>query len=168
MKITLDDAGAGPGEILLGVEILSGQAGDLRGIFLNLSDDSLLDGIEVTGPDVEGVERFDVVDLGHGANLHGGGSPCPCDLAIEFGTPGIGRDDIQFTSFALSHPDVALPLSLFQGQLVGVRVTSVGTGDHREGSSKTFAIVPEPATGGLLALGLALLSGWRRPRPRRA
>jgi len=167
VKITLDDAGAGPGEILIGVEILAGQEGDLRGIFLNLSDDSLLEGIEVTGPCVEDVEKFDVVNLGNGANLRGDGSPCPCDLGIEFGTPGIGKDDIQSTSFVLSHPDVALSLSLFQNQLVGVRVTSVGTGDDREGSSKTVALVPEPTTSGLLALGLGVLSSGRRRHRRR-
>jgi hypothetical protein len=129
---------------------------------MNLSDDSVLEGITVTGPHVTDVEKFDVVNLGQGANLLGGGSPCPCDLGIEFGTPGIGNDDIQATSFVLSHPDLALSLSLFQNELVGVRVTSVGTGDHREGSSKTVAIVPEPTTGALLALGLAVLSAGRR------
>jgi hypothetical protein len=168
VKVTLDDAGAGPGEILIGLEVLAGQEGDLRGIFLNLSDDSLLDGIEATGPCVTDVQKFDVVDLGQGANLLGGGSPCPCDLGIELGTPGIGKDDIQSTSFVLSHPDVTLPLSLFQGQRVGVRVTSVGNGDHREGSSKTVAIIPEPTTTGLLVLGLTMLSAGRRHLRRRA
>lgn len=168
VKITLDDAGAGPGEILIGVEIIAGQEGDLRGIFLNLSDDSLLEGIEVTGPHVKDVEKFDVLNLGQGANLLGGGSPCPCDLGIGFGTPGIGKDDIQSTSFVLSHPDVALSLSLFQDQLVGVRVTSVGTGDDREGSSKTVAIVPEPMTSGLLVLGFSMLAAGRRHFRRRA
>ena len=38
--VTFDDRAAGPGEILVEVEILGGQGGDLRAILLNLADDS--------------------------------------------------------------------------------------------------------------------------------
>lgn len=167
VKITFDDAAADPGEIWIGVEVLGGQQGDVRGLFLNLSDDSLIAAIGVTGTDVTRVEKFDVMSIGIGVNLNGGGSPCPCDLGIRFGTPGLGSDDIQSTSLVLSHPDGDLSLSLFQNELLGVRVTSVEVGGFRNGSSKTIGVVPEPATAGLLAFGLiGLVAAGRRSRPR--
>lgn len=159
--VAFDDAAAEPGEILVELEILGGQQGDLRGILLNLADDSLLPELQVIGLDVTGIEKLDVIDLGQGANLHGGGSPCPCDLGVEFGTPGAGKDDIRATSFVLSHPD-GLSLALFQDQLLGVRVTSVEVGSGREGSSKTVALVPEPGSGALLAVALAAVAARRR------
>ena len=168
VKITFDDAAADPGDIWIGVEVLGDQEGDLRGLFLNLSDDSLIAALEVTGSDVTRIVKFDVMNIGLGVNLNGGGGPCPCDLGIRLGTPGMGRDDIQSTSLVLSHPDEDLSLSLFQNELVGVRVTSVEVGGSRNGSSKTVAVVPEPMTAGLVALGLIGLAaaGPRRSPPR--
>jgi hypothetical protein len=164
VRLTFDDQGAGIGEVWIGIEVEDGYQGDLRGLFLNLADDSLLAGLEVSGPDVTDVRKGGVIDLGHGANLNGGGSPCPCDLGIEFGSPGIGSDDIASTYVVLSHPDYALDVSMFRDQLVGVRVTSVGADDCRNGSSKTIAMVPEPHTAGLLSLGLLALARLRRRR----
>jgi hypothetical protein len=160
VRITFDDAGADAGEVWIGVEVEGGYQGDLRGLFLNLADDSLLAGLEVEGPYVTNVEKFDVSNVGRGANLHGGGSPCPCDLGIELGSPGTGRDDISSTYVVLSHDDYDLNVSMFREQLVGARVTSVGSGGRRNGSSKTIALVPvpEPSTAAFLFLGLAGLA----------
>lgn len=162
VRITFDDEGAGDGEIWIGVEVAGGYEGDLRGLFLNLADDSLLAGLEVTGPDVTRVRKGSLLNLGHGSNLNGGGTPCPCDLGIEFGSPGIGADDIASTWVVLSYEGVDLDVSLFSEQLVGVRVTSVGTDGRRNGSSKTVAMVPEPHTAGLVSLGLVALARLRR------
>lgn len=164
VDLTLDDMGAGPGEILVTVSVVGPTLGDIRGVFFNITDDTLLAGLAVSGADVTGSDfSGSVTDLGHGANLNGGGSPCPCDFGVLIGTPGIGKDDVGSTSFVLSHASEALTVAMFNDQELGVRVTSVGDGGCRDGSSKTVALVPEPATAGLLLLGLAGLGIRRRP-----
>jgi len=162
VELTLSDDE--DGSILGRLEVLEG-VGDLRGVFLDITDTSLLSGLRVTGADVTGFETGSVINLGHGSNLNGGGSPCPCDIGIEFGSSGVGRDDIAVTEFVLVHASLELDLSLFRDQLAGARVTSVGDGydSDREGSSKLAGVVPEPSTGVILGLGLAGL-GWRRRR----
>jgi len=155
------------GQILLSVEVIEGVA-DIRGVFFDMANDSLLADLEVTG---DWVTSFDasggIIKEGGGNNLNGGGSPCPCDVGVQIGTSGIGRDEIRSTSFVLSHPDMPLSLSLFLEQPIGVRLTSVGVDEyHRGGSSKLGGLlpVPEPHTGLLLAAGLIGLafSGSRR------
>jgi hypothetical protein len=164
--------GNGPsiGEILVSVQVIQGVA-DIRGVFLDLdlADDSFLAGLQVIG---QWVTSFDasgsVIAEGGGNNLRGGGSPCPCDIGVQIGTPGIGRDEIQSTSFILSHPDMPLDLSLFFLQDIGVRLTSVGADEfHRGGSSKLGGILPVPEPSTLVLVGLGVTSLGARSRLRR-
>jgi hypothetical protein len=169
VSVEIDDAAIhGSLVITLAVEGY-GSAGDLRGFFAQVADESLLPGLFVTGDEV--TDSFftanGVIDVGNGSNVRGGGSPCPCDLGVEIGRPGIGQgDDFTSVSFTLSHVSMDLDVSLLQGQAIGVRVTSVG--DDREGSSKLVGVVPEPSTAVLAALGLAGLASIGRGRPRGA
>ncbi|MGH7336852.1 MAG: PEP-CTERM sorting domain-containing protein, partial [Myxococcota bacterium] len=92
--------------------------------------------------------------------------PCPCDLGVAIGTPGIGRDDIFTTTFVLD-ATADLVLDDFAGELIGIRVTSVrdGFGDPKDefkdgprgGSAKLVVTIPEPSTALLIALGLGAL-----------
>ena len=184
VHIFLDDAG---GNIAVTLTVNEGSA-DLRGFFLNISDFSLFAGLSVTGDDVTSfvLEDDGVINLHHGVNLNGGGSPCPCDLGVVLGTPGIGKDDIFSTTFVL---DADAPLTIvdaFANQLAGVRVTSVGTSGSgfdskdpkddfkdglRHGSAKLVATipdptlpVPEPSTALLIALGVGALGYQARSR----
>ena len=148
VAIVLDDAG---GDITITLTVNEGLA-DLRGVFLDVRDDVpfALSSLQATGQYVKDFETDDVINLGQGSNLHGGGSPCPCDIGVELGTPGIGKDDIQSTSIVLSLVTGGpLDLSMFANQLIGVRVTSVGVEDkkgkiRREGSAKLVGTIPDP------------------------
>src|SRR5262249_9618748 len=86
VRIFTDDTG---GNIEVTLTVNQGIA-DLRGFFLNVSDFSLLAGLKVTGDDVTDFAVADdgVINLGKGNNMHGGGSPCPCDIGVAIGTPG--------------------------------------------------------------------------------
>lgn len=168
VKLTFDDTTAGAGNIQVTVDVVPNpNIGDIRGVFLHILDESLLGGLSASGPDLmEDVfgPANSVINLGGGNNLQSGpSSPCPCDLGFEFGTPGIGSDDLQTTTFTLMHESVALDLSQFFGQLAGARLTSVGLPDSsREGSSKLG--IPEPTTLLLAATGLL---GYLATRSRR-
>ena len=127
------------GDIEMTLEVLEGEmTADLRAIYFDIADETLLDGLTATGDDVtDSAFKADSVDnLGNGTNVKGG-TDGAFDGGVEIGTQGIGQDDIQSTTITLSHPD-GLSLSDFSEQDFAVRLTSVGeTGsDDREDSLK--------------------------------
>ena len=184
--ITLDDTG---GVITGNVEVqASPNIGDLRAVFLQVIDESILSGLSVTGPWVNDIVIGDdnVTEVGN-ANVNGDGTPGPFDIGIELGSSGIGADDIQAAEFFLDHSTMALTLSMFDLEAWAVRMTSVGlAGGPREGSSKLGVVsyhltgmtpptppispqtsptqpIPEPGTVALA--GIAAITGgwyWRR------
>lgn len=134
------------GSLKFEVEVLgSGQLGDLRGIFFDLADlDASATDFSVTGIDgsediigstkfaEEGVDRVlkDVNVKGSVLKEQG-----KFDGGIEFGTSGIGKDDVSSTSFILS-ADVPLSLDSFDLGDFALRYTSVGDEDGRDDSAK--------------------------------
>lgn len=167
VEITLDDTSAGAGNIEIMLSVTMGL-GDLRALFFDVADDTLLSGLMITGGDVTSFSFGDVIDTGRGGNLNGGGTPCPCDVGVALGLPGLrgGSDDLQSVTLVLSHATQDLALTMFSEQLFGVRVTSVGPLDGpREGSSKLSGrapFIPEPSTALLLGGGLLGLAQHRR------
>ncbi|MGF1523533.1 MAG: DUF4114 domain-containing protein [Leptolyngbyaceae cyanobacterium] len=128
------------GDIRVTTEVIN-PLGDLRGIFFNITDNSLLANLTVTGDNVTESQfgpANTVSDLGQGANIN----PGSFDAGVEIGTPGIGTDDIASTTFVISHPTTDLTLDLFDEQSFGVRLTSVGTED-RSGSSKLSGVASD-------------------------
>ncbi|WP_193198638.1 hypothetical protein [Nostoc sp. MG11] len=181
VKFTLDDEIAGAGKVRFKVDFLStgtNTIADIRGVFFNILNDSLLSGLQVVGTDIT-ASKFGpagtINSVGSGSNnLNGGGGSF--DAAVEIGQEGIGKGkgDIQSTTFTLSHSSQALTLAQFSEQNFGVRLMSVGSGSSREGSSKLKGQapyytppppppkkVPEPSTAvalGLFAVGVLRLT----------
>lgn len=169
------DEKSSPGDLVFTLSITGpgSTRGDLRGFFLNLADETLLDGLSISGPFVTGSQlaanAVTGISTGHTLKNHrqAGGSPTPFDLGIELGTPGISNDDLQTVTFTLSHATRALGLVDVSGQTFGVHATSVGKGRCRSGSCKVsgvIPVVPEPGPSILMGLGLAglALPGRRR------
>ncbi|WP_417208185.1 hypothetical protein [Antarctobacter sp.] len=143
LEVTVTLTELANGEMQVDVEMPDGSdatIGDLRGVFFNMNDESKLDDLMVSGADVSSSQfaANDVSNLGHGANIKGDilNTYGEFDGGVEIGSQGIGSDDIQSTSFVLSHPD-GLSLDDFEGQAFALRLTSVGTEeDGREDSLK--------------------------------
>lgn len=116
---------------------------DLRGLFFDTTDAGLLSGLSAVGSDVtdSAFKNDAVVNLGGGVNMNGHGV---FDAGVEFGTSGLGKDDIDATSFTLASSRGALELEDFAGVDFGVRFTSVGDPDGaRNGSLKLVFESPD-------------------------
>ena len=169
VKIVLTESG---GDIIVTLDVVKNHA-DLRAVYFNIADDSLLDGISVTGDDVTDFETH-TSNLGPGTNLVGTGNPCPCDFGVELGIQGSGGeqgrgpDYIESTSFVISHNTLDLLIEQFAEQVAGIRATGVGPEVCFDGSAKlslTLPVaVPEPASALLVGIGLALLGARSRRR----
>ncbi len=89
---------------------------DLRGVFFNIADDSLLDSLVISGTDV----TDSVVGPAGSVNMVNGDpsiSPRAFDVGVEIGTPGPAPDEILSTTFLIS----GLTLDDFADQDFGVR-----------------------------------------------
>ncbi|MDU8913745.1 Ig-like domain-containing protein [Aestuariicoccus sp. MJ-SS9] len=135
------------GALRFDIDVLgSGLIGDLRGVFFDLKElNSTSAGLTVLGVDGDedligrSLFREERVDKVHrDVNIKGPveKEQGAFDAGIEFGTPGIGKDDVSEVSFVLTANE---PLSLDSLDLAdfGLRYTSVGIeGDGREDSEK--------------------------------
>ena len=147
VSVTITELEGGALQFDLQVLDDTGSIGDLNALFFDLLDDSLTDGLTVTGDDVtgvafkaDGVTKVDNYTNMNGEVIHDLGR---FDGGVQFGTSGIATDDIRSTSFVLSHETESLSLSLFSMQDFGVRLTSVGTEDGaREDSLKLGETAP--------------------------
>lgn len=124
--VTLTEGPAGT----LGFSITQegGIIGDLRGLFFDVADESILSSLRVTAasPDIR-LGNDSIKDLGDGANMNGLlGSDKGYDVGIEIGSAGIGRDDIQSYQFTLASTARDLSLADFAHVDFAARLTSVG------------------------------------------
>lgn len=169
VKLTLNDTAAGAGKVQFKVDVVPNpNIADIRGVFFNILDNRLLQGLNITGANVTQFATGSINSLGQGNNINPGG---PFEIGVEIGQQGLGRqgiDDIQSTTFTVAHSSQALTLAQFYNQDFGLRLQSVGLpGSNRNGSSKLGGTapgssqpVPEPGTivaTGLFALGVGLL-----------
>lgn len=117
-----------PDGTILATLQLQGAKADLRGLFFDVRDASLIPHLTVSGPEVtQSTFRDDgVINLGQGANLNGGGRK-PFDVGLEFGTPGNGKGMVQSTSFIITSDIGGLTLDDVALVQFGVRMTGGGT-----------------------------------------
>ena len=134
------------GTIEFTIDVLTtadGVTADLRGLFFDVANPSLLSALDATGSEVTDFDTDDVIDLGQGANMHGAADPF--DVGVEFGQAGIGKNkgDIQTASFTLSNLAGDLTLDDIAQVEFGARLTSVGQmGGDRVGSAKLTTVAP--------------------------
>jgi Ca2+-binding RTX toxin-like protein len=107
---------------------------DLRGLFFQVGDKGLLKGLLISGPNVTAcaIKANGVMEVQGDVNMKGevGKAVGPFDVGIEFGTEGMGKDDIQETTFTLEST-APLTLEFVMQQQLGLRLTSVS--DNGEG-----------------------------------
>lgn len=124
-----------------------GEIADIRGIFFDLADESLIGSLSVAGADVTDSQFAvdGVQDLGNGANLNGsdkfGNDIDPFDGGVEIGTEGASPDDIQSTTFILSSSTGDLELADLDLERLGVRLTSVT--DDEGGRNESLKLILE-------------------------
>ncbi|WP_342075515.1 hypothetical protein [Yoonia sp. SS1-5] len=139
--VTVTELEDGSLQFALKVDESLGTIGDLNALYFDLADETLIDGLTVTGVDVTG-EKFaedKVTKIDSFTNINGEvvNEYGKFDAGIQLGTSGMAKDDIQETTFILSHNTEALTLDDIMSQDFAVRLTSVGEIDGaRDGSLK--------------------------------
>lgn len=157
VEITVTELADGTLKFDLTVLDETGSIGDLNALFLDFADDSLTDGMVITGDDVTGtaLKQDGVTKVDSYTNMNGEvvNDLGKFDAGIQFGTQGIGEDDIRSTSFILSNTDVDLTLETIALQDFGIRLTSVGEeGGTRDGSLKLGDTAPDAPVAGAIAV----------------
>lgn len=125
------------GALIFTLDVLDGEGhtGDLRGLFFNLNSPGLLDGLLYDGSDVTGFGTKNVSNLGKGANISGVAQPF--DVGLQFGTPGVAKDNIKSTAFTLSHESTVLSLDDIANVEFGARING-----SAKDSSKLTVVAP--------------------------
>lgn len=170
------------GTLTFNVTQEGGIVGDLRGLFFDMADESILKSLVVTAASTDiRIGDDSIKDLGDGSNMNGLlGTDKGYDIGIEIGTSGIGKDDIRSYSFTLDSTARDLSLSDLGNVDFAARLTSVGVMEGSrtdsakilENTSAAISLAEEAAivlennqTGGNLLDGLGLsgttaVTGW--------
>ncbi|HBL60592.1 MAG TPA: hypothetical protein DDZ80_19690, partial [Cyanobacteria bacterium UBA8803] len=148
-SILLDD-GIQAGKVKFTVNVTSPTVGgDIRGLFFDIANNSLLGGLNITG-NTDPFSNFTqiadgVTAAGTGNNINGGGAanPGPFDVGLAIGSAGSSGGLLQTTSFFLSHNTQSLDISQFFNQTFGLRLQATGGSN---GSSKLKGTAPSSGT----------------------
>lgn len=146
--LTVVDNGNGSLTFTMDVDETGGVTGDTRAIYFNLTDDQEISNLawsvdassDVGQADVDVVQSIDGVRYVEEKDTNISGTVLKendgkFDLGIEFGSSGIGQDDVQHMEFTLSGD--GLTLDDLDLSSIGFRATSVGDVDGgRNGSLK--------------------------------
>jgi hypothetical protein len=173
--VTIDDDIQNQIRFTIEVNELLSFTGDIRGLFFDIAPfPTGLTASDFSGPEITDIRIADnaVTSTSQGNSIDPYG---PFDVGVEFGTAGIGHDDIQGTVFQIVYSGgLGLDAFTFEGQQIGLRLTSVGYPEgERATSSKMFLLVedggsppsavPVPSSFLLMGAGLlGLIGGARR------
>lgn len=151
VKVGISITEQADGSLLFDLDVLgdSGTIGDLNGLFFDLADDAIVSnltvsGINLTGENIDAnsVSKVDGYNNVNGEVVKEDGK---FDVGVQFGTAGIGADDIQSTSFTLATKDgSALTIADVLSQDFAVRLTSVGELDGARTDSVKISGTSEP------------------------
>ena len=128
-----------------------GIIGDLRGLFFDMADESILKSLVITADSTDiRIGDDSIKDLGDGSNMNGLlGEDKGYDVGIEIGTAGIGSNDIQSYSFTLDSTLRDLSLADLSSVDFAARLTSVGViGGTRADSSKILEMTSQAIAAG--------------------
>ena len=145
VRVTISESANGA--LSFSVSQEGGIVGDLRGLFFDLADKTLVGSLSTSSANTGFQQKKDAVsNLGQGTNMNGlTGSGKGFDAGIKIGTAGMGKDDIRSFEFTLTSTTRALTLDDFANVDFGVRLTSVGTlGGARNASSKIIEMTSSP------------------------
>lgn len=120
---------------------LAGYVGDLRGLFFDVADESLIGSLTAAGIGLTELQQGNdtITNLGGGANMSGLlGDAGGYDVGVEIGSSGLHTtDDIRKFTFRLDSTLRDLTLADFSSMSFGARVTSVGLDSNLDGSFET-------------------------------
>ncbi|AXI46532.1 hypothetical protein C1J03_11190 [Sulfitobacter sp. SK012] len=151
VKVGISITEQADGSLLFDLDVLddTGTIGDLNGLFFDLADDSITDNLILSGTDLTGqnIDANSVSKVDGYNNINGDvvKEDGKFDVGVQFGTAGIGADDIQSTSFTLATSDGStLSLADVLSQDFAVRLTSVGEMDGDRADSVKISGTSDP------------------------
>ena len=146
------------GNLRFDVDVLgSGLIGDLRGLFFDINGiDASTAGLSATGVDGDELlvtgqvfKEESISEVQGDVNMKGPvlAQQGRFDAGIEFGTEGIGADDVSSVSFVLASDQMDLSLDSLDLQDLGLRYTSVATEIEIDDGSEIIRIGGEKIAG---------------------
>lgn len=112
------------------------KTADLRGVFFTVANAARLGGLEISGSHVS---EFKTDKDGKLTKVNNdvtmAGTHKTFNIGVEIGSQGMGKDDIQTTSFTVKAKEGNLGLDFVMLQDFGIRLTSVGTKGGNRGDS---------------------------------
>lgn len=143
--LTIHAMELGDGTIIFELSVTGGTVADIRGLYFNLTDTSFTDNLSVTGSDLY-YQYYGSVSIVRGGNNMKGGGRSPYDVGLDFGSPGIGTDQITETSFVLSSIDgEPLTLDLIANVEFGARIQGNNPADKKGGGPQKITTISPAA-----------------------
>lgn len=140
-------------EFSLTAEVSGDVEADIRSLYFHMADESVLGSLSITGDDVTGsaIQANGVNSVGNGkgngGNVKGKGNKADgYDVGVNFGTPGMGQDSIETTSFTLASSLGDLNLDILSEMGFGLRIQTTdddGSGQKLSADAPYINLPPD-------------------------